>query len=217
MRCRCFGFCAMHRSGRGRPGRAALFVGLAKCCERRWPFCCCASRRRRWRRGWCGIGCRRSKRNRPRPAGRAVWNGGDFALAISGDRAARCSVGGWRIDGARQTPRGRTYERDWHWADQPALFVDFHRSPGALWVAVVFLGRLLAWAGDFLMRIICRFFCQIARPELRATLGYGPDEFCKHRYGGLADWGFGILRDRHVALGDDLWYFSHGWRSHRCC
>ena len=40
---------------------------------------------------------------------------------------------------------------------------------------------------------------QIVGPELRAT-GYGIMNFVSISCGGLADWGFGILRDRHVPL-----------------
>jgi hypothetical protein len=41
--------------------------------------------------------------------------------------------------------------------------------------------------------------CQIARPHLRAT-GYGLMNLVSISCGGLADWGFGILRDRQVPL-----------------
>jgi MFS transporter, Spinster family, sphingosine-1-phosphate transporter len=41
--------------------------------------------------------------------------------------------------------------------------------------------------------------CQIVRPELRAT-GYGIMNLVSISCGGLADWGFGTLRDRHVPL-----------------
>ncbi len=40
---------------------------------------------------------------------------------------------------------------------------------------------------------------QIARPHLRAT-GYGIMNFFSISVGGLADWGFGVLRDRQVPL-----------------
>jgi MFS transporter, Spinster family, sphingosine-1-phosphate transporter len=40
---------------------------------------------------------------------------------------------------------------------------------------------------------------QIIRPELRAT-GYGVMNFVSISFGGLADWGFGVLRDRQVPL-----------------
>jgi MFS family permease len=41
--------------------------------------------------------------------------------------------------------------------------------------------------------------CQIVRPQLRAT-GYGIMNFVSISCGGLADWGFGTLRDRDVPL-----------------
>ena len=41
--------------------------------------------------------------------------------------------------------------------------------------------------------------CQFVRPELRAT-GYGLMNLVSISCGGLADWGFGALRDRHVPL-----------------
>ena len=41
--------------------------------------------------------------------------------------------------------------------------------------------------------------CQITRPNLRAT-GYGIMNLVSISCGGLADWGFGELRDRHVPL-----------------
>jgi MFS family permease len=42
--------------------------------------------------------------------------------------------------------------------------------------------------------------CQIVRPELRAT-GYGIMNLVSISCGGLADWGFGALRDQRVPLG----------------
>ncbi len=41
--------------------------------------------------------------------------------------------------------------------------------------------------------------CQIVRPELRAT-GYGIMNLVSISCGGLADWGFGVLRDRDVPI-----------------
>ena len=41
--------------------------------------------------------------------------------------------------------------------------------------------------------------CQIARPEWRAT-GYGIMNLVSISFGGLGDWAFGALRDRHVPL-----------------
>jgi MFS transporter, Spinster family, sphingosine-1-phosphate transporter len=41
--------------------------------------------------------------------------------------------------------------------------------------------------------------CQIARPQVRAT-GYGLMNMVSISCGGMADWGFGILRDLEVPL-----------------
>ena len=41
--------------------------------------------------------------------------------------------------------------------------------------------------------------CQIARPHVRAT-GYGLMNMVSISCGGLADWGFGILRDARMPL-----------------
>jgi hypothetical protein len=49
--------------------------------------------------------------------------------------------------------------------------------------------------------------CQIARPELRAT-GYGIMNLVSISVGGLADWGFGALRDRQVPLNAIFGVFS---------
>ncbi len=49
--------------------------------------------------------------------------------------------------------------------------------------------------------------CQIVRPELRAT-GYGIMNLVSISCGGLADWGFGALRDANVPLGTIFGYFA---------
>jgi hypothetical protein len=41
--------------------------------------------------------------------------------------------------------------------------------------------------------------CQLVRPELRAT-GYGLMNLVSISCGGLADWGFGLMRDAHIPL-----------------
>src|SRR6202043_4064929 len=41
--------------------------------------------------------------------------------------------------------------------------------------------------------------CQLVRPHLRAT-GYGVMNLVSISCGGLADWGFGLLRDREAPL-----------------
>ena len=63
-------------------------------------------------------------------------------------------------------------------------------------------GRVFArWqqAEAFCREYVTRL-AQITRPELRAT-GYGIMNLVSISCGGFADWGFGILRDRHVPLG----------------
>jgi len=49
--------------------------------------------------------------------------------------------------------------------------------------------------------------CQIVRPELRAT-GYGIMNLVSISCGGIADWGFGELRDRQVPLNQIFGIFS---------
>lgn len=48
---------------------------------------------------------------------------------------------------------------------------------------------------------------QIVRPQLRAT-GYGIMNFVSISCGGLADWGFGVLRDRNVPLNVTFGFFA---------
>ena len=84
--------------------------------------------------------------------------------------------------------------------------------PGPSWLPAVVATVLLCWfalaiAGLVLFGIGWGFFdcnnmpilCQIARPELRAT-GYGLMNFVSMTFGGVADWIFGILTDRHTPL-----------------
>jgi hypothetical protein len=49
--------------------------------------------------------------------------------------------------------------------------------------------------------------CQVARPQLRAT-GYGLMNMASISCGGLADWGFGMLRDARVPLTGIFWIFG---------
>ena len=49
--------------------------------------------------------------------------------------------------------------------------------------------------------------CQIVRPQFRAT-GYGIMNFVSISCGGLADWGFGVLRDRNVPLNSIFGIFA---------
>jgi MFS family permease len=78
----------------------------------------------------------------------------------------------------------------------PALFGVGNAD--ALLVAVAFLVLFgLGWG--FFDCNNMPILCQIVRPELRAT-GYGLINLVSISCGGLADWAFGALRDRHVPL-----------------
>jgi MFS family permease len=71
-------------------------------------------------------------------------------------------------------------------------------NAGTLTAAVAFLALFgLGW-GIFDCNNM-PILCQIVRPELRAT-GYGVMNLVSISCGGLADWGFGTLRDRNVPL-----------------
>lgn len=81
----------------------------------------------------------------------------------------------------------------------PAMFgVGYAPQTGLLAVAVAFL-LLFGIGWGFFDSNNMPILCQIARPELRAT-GYGIMNLVSISCGGVADWGFGILRDRHVPL-----------------
>lgn len=69
---------------------------------------------------------------------------------------------------------------------------------GSLAVAVAFL-ILFGLGWGFFDCNNMPILCQIVRSELRAT-GYGVMNLVSISCGGLADWGFGMLRDRHVPL-----------------
>jgi len=109
--------------------------------------------------------------------------------------------GGWLADRwMRRSPRGRVYTSAISMAFLvPAMFgVGYAPGTGQLWIAIVFLIVFgLGW-GIFdgnNMPILS----QIVRPSLRAT-GYGIMNLVSISCGGFADWGFGMLRDRHVPL-----------------
>jgi MFS transporter, Spinster family, sphingosine-1-phosphate transporter len=110
-------------------------------------------------------------------------------------------AGGWLADRwMRKGPRGRIFVSAIGMSlIVPAMFgVGYAPQTGLLWVAVAFLVLFgLGWG--FFDSNNMPILCQIARPELRAT-GYGIMNFVSISSGGFADWGFGILRDRHVPL-----------------
>ncbi len=81
----------------------------------------------------------------------------------------------------------------------PAMFgVGYAPQTGQLSVAIAFLALFgLGWG--FFDCNNMPILCQVARPELRAT-GYGLMNLVSISCGGFADYGFGVLRDRHVPL-----------------
>ncbi len=110
-------------------------------------------------------------------------------------------VGGWLADRwMRRTPRGRIFVSALGMSMiVPAMFgVGYAPATGLLWVAVAFL-ILFGLGWGFFDSNNMPILCQIARPELRAT-GYGIMNLVSISCGGFADWGFGLLRDRHVPL-----------------
>jgi MFS transporter, Spinster family, sphingosine-1-phosphate transporter len=120
------------------------------------------------------------------------WQGAAIAGAIAG---------GWLADRwMRRTPRGRIYVSAIGTAlIVPAMFgVGFAPQTGLLWVAIAFL-IVFGVGWGFFDANNMPILCQIARPDLRAT-GYGIMNFVSISCGGFADWGFGLLRDRHVPL-----------------
>lgn len=110
-------------------------------------------------------------------------------------------VGGWVADRWMQrTPRGRIYTSAFGMALIVVAMMGVGYSPqtGLLGVAIAFLILFgLGW-GLFDANNM-PILCQITRPHLRAT-GYGLMNLVSISCGGLADFGFGVLRDRHVPL-----------------
>jgi MFS family permease len=110
-------------------------------------------------------------------------------------------TGGWLADRwIRRTPRGRIFVSALGMSFiVPAMFgVGYAPRTGVLAVAIAFL-VLFGIGWGFFDSNNMPILCQIVRPELRAT-GYGIMNLVSISCGGLADWGFGELRDRHVPL-----------------
>ena len=107
-------------------------------------------------------------------------------------------VGGWLADRwMRHSPRGRIYiSAIGMCCIVPAIFGV--GNAGSLSVAIVFL-MLFGLGWGFFDGNNMPILAQVVRPNLRAT-GYGLMNFVSISCGGLADWGFGILRDRDVPL-----------------
>lgn len=110
-------------------------------------------------------------------------------------------VGGYLADRwMRKTQRGRIYISAIGMAlIVPAMFgVGYAPQTGHLSVAIAFL-ILFGLGWGFFDSNNMPILCQIARPELRAT-GYGLMNLVSISFGGFADYGFGVLRDRGVPL-----------------
>lgn len=110
-------------------------------------------------------------------------------------------AGGWLADRWMQkSQRGRIFVSALGMAMIiPAMFgVGFSPQTGQLWVAIAFL-ILFGLGWGFFDTNNMPILCQITRPELRAT-GYGIMNLVSISAGGIADWGFGIMRDRGVPL-----------------
>ncbi|HEY9175104.1 MAG TPA: MFS transporter [Verrucomicrobiae bacterium] len=110
-------------------------------------------------------------------------------------------TGGWLADRwMRRTGRGRIYTSAIGMGlIIPAMFgVGYSPQTGVLWVAIAFL-LLFGLGWGFFDCNNMPILCQIARPGLRST-GYGIMNLVSISAGGLADWGFGIMRDHGVPL-----------------
>ncbi len=107
-------------------------------------------------------------------------------------------VGGWLADRwMRRFDRGRIFVSAIGMSFiVPAIFGV--GNAGSLGVAVAFL-ILFGLGWGFFDCNNMPILCQIVRPELRAT-GYGIMNLVSISCGGLADWGFGTLRDNHVPI-----------------
>ena len=107
-------------------------------------------------------------------------------------------VGGWLADRWMQRhQRGRIYVSAIGMGlIVPAIFGV--GNAGGLAVAVAFL-ILFGLGWGFFDCNNMPILSQLVRPELRAT-GYGIMNLVSTSCGGLADWGFGMLRDRRVPL-----------------
>jgi len=107
-------------------------------------------------------------------------------------------IGGWLADRwMRRTERGRIFVSALGMLlFLPALFGV--GNAGTLFVAICFLVLFgLGWG--FFDCNNMPILCQLVRPELRAT-GYGFMNLISISCGGLADWGFGVMRDAHIPL-----------------
>lgn len=108
------------------------------------------------------------------------------------------AFGGWLADRwMRRTMRGRIYASAVGMGLMvPAMF-GMGFAPNLMFAIAALSLFGLGWG--FFDCNNMPILSQIARPHLRAT-GYGIMNFVSIGCGGLADWGFGILRDKNVPL-----------------
>jgi MFS family permease len=114
---------------------------------------------------------------------------------------AAALFGGWLADRwSRRTPRGRIYTSAIGVFLIAAAMMGVGWSPrsGMLAAAILFL-ILFGVGWGFFDTNNMPILCQIARPQVRAT-GYGLMNLVSISCGGLADWGFGLLRDHRIPL-----------------
>ena len=126
------------------------------------------------------------------PAGVAATSSWQVAAIVG------ALLGGWLADRwTRRSARGRIFvSAIGVTLIAPAIFGVGHAP--TLLTAIVFLALFgLGWG--FFDGNNMPILCQIVRPELRAT-GYGLMNLVSISCGGLADWGFGVMRDRSVPL-----------------
>ena len=122
---------------------------------------------------------------------------GDALLAARAPSSARSAAAGWPIAGCGgPSAAASTSAPSGMGLIVPAIFGV--GNAGSLAVAVAFL-ILFGLGWGFFDCNNMPILCQIVRPQLRAT-GYGIMNLVSISCGGLADWGFGVLRDRHVPL-----------------
>jgi sugar phosphate permease len=110
-------------------------------------------------------------------------------------------LGGWLADRwMKKTDRGRIYVSAIGMVLIVIAMMGVGYSPqtGMLWVAIAFLIVFGTGWGFFDCNNM-PILCQIARPHLRAT-GYGIMNLVSISCGGMADWGFGTLRDNRIPL-----------------
>jgi MFS family permease len=108
---------------------------------------------------------------------------------------------GWLADKwMRRTQRGRIYVSALGMAlIVPALF-SVGNAPAMHSFGLAIFGLILFGMGwGFFDINNMPILSQIVRPDLRAT-GYGIMNFVSMMFGGVADWSFGYMRDRHVPL-----------------